>query len=97
VHIQVAVSPALAHWRSASRAEIDHLIDAYHVVRAIGPAGGPAAEQILHALVVQLAARFQRFCRDLHDAAIDALVSPAPKRTCGRSRAPPERHRHSAE
>lgn len=71
-------SPALAHWRSTSRREIRHLLDAHHLVRRIGPGGQPAAEQILHALVVQLAARFQRFCRDLHDAAVDALVATTP-------------------
>jgi hypothetical protein len=72
-------SPALVHWRSASRHEIRHLLDAHHIVRRIGPGGQPAAEQILHALVVQLAARFQRYSRDLHDAAIDALVTTAPE------------------
>lgn len=78
MHTRTAASPALAHWRSTSRTEIDHLVDAHHVVRGIGPAGAPAAEQIIHALVVQLAARFQRYCRDLHDAAVDAVVSAAP-------------------
>ncbi len=76
--MQHRFSPALAHWRSASRTEIDHLLAAHHFVRALGPAGGPAAEQILHALVVQLAARFQRYCRDLHDAAVDALAAAVP-------------------
>ena len=73
-------SPALAHWRSASRTEISHLLDAHLLVRALGPAGAPAAEQVLHAVVVQLAGRFQRYCRDLHDAAVDALVAAAPAR-----------------
>ena len=71
-------SPALARWRTASRTEIDHLLAAFYVVRALGPAGRPAAEQVLHALVVQLAARFQRYCRDLHDAIVDALAAAAP-------------------
>lgn len=72
-------SPALVHWRSASRHEIRHLLDAHHIVRRIGPGGQPAAEQILHALVVQLAARFQRYSRDLHDAAAEALATAAPE------------------
>ena len=71
-------SPALAHWRSASRTDIGHLLDAHLIVRALGPAGAPAAEQVLHAVVVQLAGRFQRYCRDLPDAAVDALVAAAP-------------------
>ena len=71
-------SPALAHWRSTSRTEIGHLLDTYLGVRLLDPDNTSAAEQLLHALVVQLAGRFQRFCRDLHDAAIDALVAPTP-------------------
>lgn len=72
-------SPALAHWRSTSRGEIAHLLDAHLVVRGLGPGGAPAAEQILHAVVVQVAGRFQRYCRDLHDVAVDALVAAAPE------------------
>jgi hypothetical protein len=71
-------SAALLRWRTISQAEIDELPAAHHAVGGTGPGRRTATRQINHALVVQLAAQFQRFCRDLHGLCADAVIDAAP-------------------
>ncbi len=71
-------SPPLTRWRTIGRAEIDELINAHRAVGGSGPGRRTATWQINHALVVQLAAQFQRYCRDLHDECAGAMVAAAP-------------------
>jgi hypothetical protein len=71
-------SPPLDWWRTGGRAEIDQLVAAHYAVGGTGPGRRTATQQINHALVVQLASQFQRYCRDLHGLCADAMVSAAP-------------------
>jgi hypothetical protein len=71
-------SPALAHWRTIGQAEMDELLAAHRAVGGAGPGRRTATRQINHALVVQLAAQFQRFSRDLHGLCVDAMLRGAP-------------------
>lgn len=71
-------SPALIRWRTVGQAEIGELLAAHKAVGGAGPGRRTATQQINHALVVQLAAQFQRYCRDLHDLSADAMITAAP-------------------
>jgi hypothetical protein len=64
-------------WQTVGRGEIDELIAAYRVVGGVGRSRRTATQQINQALVVQLAAQFQRYCRDLHDECAGAIVASA--------------------
>ena len=72
-------SSPLLRWRSTGQAEIDELVEAHRAVGGAGPGRRTATQQINHALVVQLAAQFQRYCRDLHDDCAAVLVAAAPE------------------
>ncbi len=71
-------SPPLQRWRTVGHAEIDQLVAAHYAVGGTGPGRRTATQQINHALVVQLASQFQRYCRDLHGLCADAMVAAAP-------------------
>jgi hypothetical protein len=71
-------SPSLTRWRTVGQAEIDELLAAHYAVGGTGPGRRTATRQINYALIVQLAAQFQRFCRDLHGLCGDAIVHAAP-------------------
>ncbi len=71
-------SPSLTRWRTIGQAEIDELLAAHHAIGGTGPGRRTATRQINHALVVQLASQFQRFCRDLHGLCADVAVAAAP-------------------
>lgn len=71
-------SPPLLRWRTTGRAELDALSEARRAVAGGGAARRLAAQQVTHALVVQLAAQFQRFCRDLHSECSNVVVAAAP-------------------
>lgn len=71
-------SPALVRWRTVGQAEMDELLAAHRRMRGTDPGRRAVTTQIDHALVVQLAARFQRYSRDLHGLCITALVGAAP-------------------
>src|SRR5205085_2306830 len=64
--------------RTIGRAEIDELTEAHRAIGGTGPGRRTATQQINHALVVQLAAQFQRYCRDLHDECAGAMIAAAP-------------------
>jgi hypothetical protein len=71
-------SPSLTRWRAIGQAEIDELLAAHHAIGGTGSGRRTATRQINHALVVQLASQFQRFCRDLHGLCADVVVASAP-------------------
>src|SRR5215470_463712 len=71
-------SPSLVRWRTVGQAEIDELLAAHQAIGGTGPGRRTATQQINHALIVQLASQFQRYCRDLHGLCADAVVSAAP-------------------
>jgi hypothetical protein len=71
-------SSALTRWRTVGQAEIAELLAAHHAIGGTGPGRRTATQQINHALVVQLAAQFQCYCRDLHGVCADAMISAAP-------------------
>ena len=70
-------SRPLQHWRTIGQAEIDQLVAAHYAVGGTGPGRRTATQQINHALVIQLASQFQRYCRDLHGLCADAMVAAA--------------------
>lgn len=71
-------SSALIRWRTDGHAEIGQLLAAHRAVGGTGPGRRVATQQINHALVVQLAALFQRYCRDLHGLCVQATAVAAP-------------------
>ena len=71
-------SRALTIWRTDSSDKLEELITAHASVGGIARGRRYATEQINASLVVQLAAHFQLFCRDLHTDAADVLVTAAP-------------------
>jgi hypothetical protein len=71
-------SPPLVRWRITGADEINELMEAHRAVGGSGPGRRTATRQINHALIVQLAAQFQRYCRDLHDECAGAMVAAAP-------------------
>lgn len=71
-------SQALTRWRNQSAVKLDELIAAHTSVGGEGRGRRYATEQINASLVVQLAAHFQLFCRDLHSETIEGLALGAP-------------------
>lgn len=68
-------SLALGRWRGERSARLDELVQAHR--RITGAAAGRPTEtqQINWALVLQLAAEFQGFARDLHVEGVDAFAA----------------------
>lgn len=71
-------SQALGLWLTDSSQKLDELFAAHASVGGTAPGRRYATAQINASLVVQVAAHFQLFCRDLHSQAARALVSAAP-------------------
>ena len=81
-------SKALGYWEKESASELDELENAHVKVGGKGPGRKYLTRQINHAYLVAKAARFQRFCRDLHSEAAQRLsdaVEPrvSAARPCG--------------
>jgi hypothetical protein len=70
-------SPSLIRWRTVGQSEIEELMRAHRALSGTGAGHRTATRQINHALVVQLAAQFQRYCRDLHGLCADAVLASA--------------------
>lgn len=66
-------SKALEHWERESASELDELENAHAKVGGKGPGRKYLTREINHAYLVAVAARFQRFCRDLHSEAAQRL------------------------
>jgi hypothetical protein len=71
-------SRALTIWQTDSSDKLDELIIAHASVGGIARGRRYATAQINASLVVQLAAHFQLFCRDLHTETARLLVLAAP-------------------
>jgi hypothetical protein len=54
---------------------LDEIEAAHRAVGGTGPGRRYATQQINHAYAVLLSSQFQRFCRDLHSEAVDALAA----------------------
>lgn len=70
-------SRALRHWQTRSRKVLDEFEAAHALVDGTRAARRFARQQLAQAYVVLLCSQFQRFCRELHDEAIDDLTSEA--------------------
>lgn len=68
------MSHALSTWKTGSSEQLDALMVAHTSVDGVARGRRYATMQINAALVVQLGAHFQLFCRDLHSDAADVLV-----------------------
>ncbi len=66
-------------WEGESAQRLEELFEAHRRIGGTGPGRRYATKQIDASLILQLAAHFQLFCRDLHSEAADALVAAAPK------------------
>ena len=67
-------SPALEAWRSSRLPRLDRLLAAHP--NSAGSSTDPAvSDEWSQALVLRLASEFQGFCRDLHDDAVQAIVT----------------------
>ncbi len=71
-------SQALVRWSTHSHAQLDELVDAHAAVGGIAPGRRYATAQLNASIVVQIAAHFQLFCRDLHSELAQLLVAAAP-------------------
>ena len=72
-------SQALESWVRGERAErLDELLAVHVRVGGTGRGRRYATRELNAAIVSQVAAHFQRFCRDLHSEAADAMVAAAP-------------------
>jgi hypothetical protein len=67
-------STAYVAWFGQRRARIDQLLLAHQTMGGGGPGRRWHTEQLNWALTLRLAAEFQGFARELHDAAVDHLV-----------------------
>lgn len=72
-------SQALAIWRTDSSQNLDELVAAHASVGGTAPGRRYATDQLNASLIVQVAAHFQLFCRNIHSEAAQVLVSAAPR------------------
>jgi hypothetical protein len=68
-------SKALAYWQTTSHGQLDEFENAHQAVGGPGPGRRYLTEQLNKAYLVAVAARFQRFCRDLHSEAAQRIVA----------------------
>jgi len=77
-------SKSLITWRTVGSRALDEIESAHRAVGGTSPGRRYATEQINHAYVVLLSSQFQRFCRDLHSEAADAVARPIVNSTLNR-------------
>lgn len=65
-------------WFDQAKQALDELEVAHRAVGGRGPGRRFATLQVNHAYAVLLSSQFQRFCRDLHSEAVDALTMIVP-------------------
>lgn len=68
-------SHALLRWQTARRHRLDQLEAAHRAVGGVGRGRRVSLDQLDDAYLVQVAAQWQGFCRDLHTEAADAIAS----------------------
>jgi len=66
-------SASLNTWRTVAAAALDQIASAHAALGGTGPGRRFATEQVNHAYAVPLSSQFQRFCRDPHTEAADAV------------------------
>lgn len=71
-------SQSLSMWFNEARQALDELEVAHRAVGGRGPGRRFATLQVNRAYAVLLSSQFQRFCRDLHSEAVDALTILVP-------------------
>ncbi len=71
-------SNALRHWRSVLSGQLDELEEVHRSATGTGPGRRWGTEHFNGTLYVALAGRFQQYCRDLHDEALDHLRAQGP-------------------
>lgn len=77
-------SRAFQRWRSAAQVSLDEIEAAHRAIGGTAPGRRYATQQLNYAYAVLLSSQFQRFCRELHTEAADALVAtpvPDPRHT----------------
>jgi hypothetical protein len=67
-------SRSLLTWRGVATRALDEIEAAHMAVGGRGRGRRYATQQINQAYAVMLSSQFQRFCRDLHSEAVDALA-----------------------
>lgn len=72
-------SVSLNRWRTLRADRLEQVEVGHTAVGGTGRGARYAREQLNRSYCVLLAAEFQGFCRDLHDEAVAALVSPLPR------------------
>jgi hypothetical protein len=68
-------SEPLRSWRTEGRVAMNHLLAARRAVGGSSRSRREAAQQVDHAMTVQYAALFQRFCRELHSECVRILAA----------------------
>jgi len=71
-------SQSLSMWFNEASRALDELEVAHRAVGGRGSGRRFATLQVNHAYAVLLSSQFQRFCRDLHSEAVDALTILVP-------------------
>ncbi|WP_396912407.1 hypothetical protein [Mycolicibacterium sp.] len=71
----VGVSRAYAAWRSSRAAELDRMESIHRQITGSGAGRRWDSEHLNGAIIARLVAEFQGFCRDLHDEAVDHVVT----------------------
>jgi hypothetical protein len=77
-------SHALRHWQTRSRKVLDEFEATHAQLGGSSSSRRFARQQIAQAYVVALCSQFQRFCRDLHEEAVDGLTSDPAHEPLGR-------------
>lgn len=72
-------SVSLSRWRVLRAASLEQVEIGHTAIGGTGRGARYARQQLNRSYCVLLAAEFQGFCRDLHDEAITAMVSPLPQ------------------
>ena len=68
-------SEALHEWKTGRTTGLDNLVSLHGLMTHGKPGRQWLTEELNHALITRLSAEFQGFCRDLHDEAIEALLT----------------------
>lgn len=71
-------STALAWWRTVAALALDEVEAAHASIGGTGRGRRYATGQVNNAYAVLLSSQFQRFCRDLHTAAVNHVVGTTP-------------------
>lgn len=69
------VSAALIEWRTTRSGRLDNLVKAHRAITGGTTGRKWLTTEINHSLILRLASEYQGYCRDLHDEAIDAVLS----------------------